>query len=152
MPTPVSCAINLAYKGYCSRARSNRQRYIADPHGIGFNDQWANRESSPLPVISMNAPITSFTYGLVPNKKLPILLDVLSSTSRGVNNIWWRGRDGGEWLGPESPTVMSGVNNYTALAAHGWAHVYAMQGQEIKEFKVEDDGRTWTMRGSVPTS
>ncbi|KAI9885605.1 MAG: hypothetical protein M1823_002615 [Watsoniomyces obsoletus] len=117
-----------------------------------FQDRWENNENSPLPIISKNAPITSFAYGIGPNRTVPILLDILSSSSRGVNNIWWSGAEGGKWSGPQSPEVMNAVNNYTVLAADTWAHVYAMQGQEIKEFKVEDDGITWTMRGSVPTS
>lgn len=41
------------------------------------------------------------------------------------------------------------VDDYIALAAHTrkYAHVYAMQNGTVVEFKVENDGTTWTRLG-----
>lgn len=57
----------------------------------------------------------------------------------------------GEWLPIETPSIMGGVNAFSALAANADAHVYALQDNAIKEFRVASDGTTWSLVGDVET-
>jgi hypothetical protein len=99
----------------------------------------------------MNSSIAAFSYGIVANNSFPILVDVLSSGSHGITNIWWTGVDGGDWPPVQNPSVMSAVDTNTPLAANNDAHVYAMQDGVIKEFMVAEDGVSWSEVGDVVT-
>ncbi len=80
------------------------------------------------------------------------MMNILSSSSHGVRADWWTGVGGGTWPPPQTPAVMSSVQNYTSLAANADAHIYTLQGGGIKEFQVGSDGTTYTLVGDVTTS
>ncbi len=82
---------------------------------------------------------------------LPILNDILSSSSHGVSSTFWYGSGGGAWSdGGQTPQAMSATQAYTPLAANANAFVYAMQDGGIKEFVVAVDG-TINLVGDVVT-
>jgi len=104
-----------------------------------LNGNWQNRESYPLNQISANASITTFTYGTASNG-LPVINDILYSSSHGVSSTIWLGSKGGSWSNGVTAQAMSATQAYTPLAANGNAFVYAMQDGGVKEFVVAGDG------------
>lgn len=126
-------------------------RFFLTDNILAKNGNWENRESKSLPQIPFNAQIASFTSG-TSDSPVPVHLDILSSGSDGITRIWWTSVNGGEWFGPKSPPPMAVVDDYTALAAHKYGNVYAMQDGSVVEFKVESDATSWSRLGEVATN
>ncbi len=81
---------------------------------------------------------------------LPIINDILDSSSHGVSSTFWYGSTGGDWTDGATPQAMSITQAYTPLAANANAFVYAMQDGGIKEFAVAGDGSV-VLVGDVTT-
>ena len=78
-------------------------------------------------------------------------MEVLSSSSHGVTVDWWSSSQAPSLQNSQSPEVMAGVQNYSAIAANGDGHVYAFQDGVVKEFTVSEDGLRWSLVGNVDT-
>lgn len=113
---------------------------LANRSNIALNGNWQNREILSLNQILATASITSFTYGTVASNGLPVISDILDSSSPGVSSTFWYGSTGGDWSDGQTSQAMSATEAFTPLAANANGFVYAMQNGGIKEFIVASDG------------
>jgi len=84
----------------------------------------------------------------VSSNGLPVINDILYSSSHGVSGTSWFGSGGGAWSNGVTLQAMSGTQAFTPLAANANAFAYAMQDGAIKEFLVAGDGSV-TFVGNV---
>lgn len=52
---------------------------------------------------------------------------------------------------PQSPEVMAGVQNYSAIAANDDRQVFAFQDGSVRQFAVSQNGMNWSLVGNVDT-
>ncbi|KAI4172073.1 MAG: hypothetical protein LQ343_003820 [Gyalolechia ehrenbergii] len=81
--------------------------------------------------------MAAFSWGDDNGSGGPLLVDILSSGPQG-------------WQEPAKPDAMKNIQAYSAVAANGDRHVYALEAGSVKEFVVSTDGLSWSLVGDVP--
>ncbi|KAL8748113.1 MAG: hypothetical protein Q9190_000075 [Brigantiaea leucoxantha] len=147
-PIPVSCSWNLTHP--CVTF-SFFQGCCADVLRLDNHRGWNLHEDFNIDILSDRAPLASFISSNIDNEGAPYLMEVLSSSSHGVTVDWWSSSQAPSLQNSQSPEVMAGVQNYSAIAANGDGHVYAFQDGVVKEFTVSEDGLRWSLVGNVDT-
>ncbi|KAL8960080.1 MAG: hypothetical protein Q9193_003158 [Seirophora villosa] len=109
--------------------------------------EWTLHEDSPLGQASSQAPMAAFSWGDDTDTGGPLLMNILSSGPRGIDVSRWTPQG---WQKPARPDIMKNVQAYSALAANGDGHVYALEAGSVKEFEVSTDGLIWSLVGDVP--
>ncbi|KAL9043405.1 MAG: hypothetical protein Q9214_003408 [Letrouitia sp. 1 TL-2023] len=125
--------------------------YLIDPFDLDNGKGWNLHEDSGVGAVSNRAPLASFISRDTDNEGAPYLMDVLSSSSQGVSVTWWSGSEMPTLQTPQSPEVMVGVQNYSAIAANDDRQVFAFQDGSVKQFTVSQNGMNWSLVGNVDT-
>lgn len=92
--------------------------------------------------------MASFSWGSGAPSGDPLLVGILSSGPQSVYVTSSTPQRSWDTLAPEA---LNNVQAYSALAANGDRHVYALEGGSVKEFVVSTDGLSWSFVGDVPT-
>ncbi|KAL9000488.1 MAG: hypothetical protein Q9169_000781 [Polycauliona sp. 2 TL-2023] len=121
----------------------------------GFNRAWAwtLHEDTPLGSVTNGASFAAFASDAKSTSGDSLFSIALASGPRGIT-VTCQGSCTGVDRGTqgEAPSAMRDIQPFSAVAANVDRHVYAFQGENVKEFVLSADRSTWSLVGDVPTN
>lgn len=146
--------LNLYYQ------RSDRQLVLSSwfssqyqvEHGLNLESTsgWqSNGDNGVVTGIVQNASL-SVTY-LGDNNGSPAVVEALS-TSSNSSEIQVTRWSNNAWESPSVPSALTGLSEGTAIATHWLGRAYAIRDGSLIQFSLHDDGVTWSVQSSVPTT
>ena len=145
---------------------------VSQSYNTTSGNHWQSLESLPIDHLGSIVPLTTFTWGNVPNPEgdlttafNPILSSSYSNITDkgGIRVNSWNGRLGEQDSAfPQTPDVLADARAIS-LAANIDKHAYALErGRkgggnaggllQVREYEMGRDGITWTLVGTVVTA